>query len=521
MANTIQFKRGLEADRTSVTPAAGEILYTTDDKKVYIGDGSTAGGNIVSAAGGAAIEATASGALANGDLVVVNSDGTVSVVAQSSVTEAVGTPVVFEAATTYYTATAYDSVNDKVVIAYRDAGNSNYGTAIVGTVSGTSITFGAPVVFETGSANYIAATYDSDNGKIVIAYQDAGNSGYGTAIVGTVSGTSISFGTPAVFRSSYIVYTSMTYTKDSKVFIAYADQTSSNYAQGVVGTVSGTSISFGSYVQFYDLTTYYTACAYDSANDKVVTAIYDGWNGLGRAYVMTISGTSFTYGSPSTFVSSAPQYIGAAYDSDNGKTVLAYSGASNYGTATVATVSGTSISFGTAVVFESAATFNIFAAYDSGSQKVNIAYRDLGNLNYGTVTVGTVSGTAISFGTPSVFESGNINYISMTYDSNSIEMVIAYQARDNLNYGTAVVFRNAGLRANLTATNYIGISDGAYADTATATIQTAGAIDDAQTGLTAGSTYYVQKDGTLSTTADTPSVVAGTAVSSTSILVKG
>jgi hypothetical protein len=86
MANTIQFKRGLEADRSSVTPAAGEILYTTDTKLVYIGDGSTAGGNLVSSSGGATIEATASGALANGDLVAVNSDGTVSEVSTITLT---------------------------------------------------------------------------------------------------------------------------------------------------------------------------------------------------------------------------------------------------------------------------------------------------------------------------------------------------------------------------------------------------------------------------------------------------
>jgi hypothetical protein len=48
MANIIQVKRGLEANRSSVTPAAGEFLYTTDEKRVYIGDGSTAGGNAIS-----------------------------------------------------------------------------------------------------------------------------------------------------------------------------------------------------------------------------------------------------------------------------------------------------------------------------------------------------------------------------------------------------------------------------------------------------------------------------------------
>ena len=42
-----------------------------------------------------------------------------------------------------------------------------------------------------------------------------------------------------------------------------------------------------------------------------------------------------------------------------------------------------------------------------------------------------------------------------------------------------------------------------------------------QTSLTAGQTYYVQNDGTLGTSADSPSVVAGTAISATELIVKG
>ena len=41
----IKIRRGLEADRTSVTFEEGEVLYTTDTKSFFIGDGVTAGGN--------------------------------------------------------------------------------------------------------------------------------------------------------------------------------------------------------------------------------------------------------------------------------------------------------------------------------------------------------------------------------------------------------------------------------------------------------------------------------------------
>jgi len=74
---------------------------------------------------------------------------------------------------------------------------------------------------------------------------------------------------------------------------------------------------------------------------------------------------------------------------------------------------------------------------------------------------------------------------------------------------------------NITSENYIGFSDGAYADTQSAVINTTNTIDRNQSSLTAGQTYFVQTDGTLGLTAATPSVTAGTAISATELIVKG
>jgi hypothetical protein len=43
----IKLRRGLESERTSVLFEQGEIVYVTNTKKVYIGDGLTMGGNLV------------------------------------------------------------------------------------------------------------------------------------------------------------------------------------------------------------------------------------------------------------------------------------------------------------------------------------------------------------------------------------------------------------------------------------------------------------------------------------------
>ena len=42
-----QVRRGTDAQRGTITPAEGEIIYTTDTKKLYVGDASTVGGNAV------------------------------------------------------------------------------------------------------------------------------------------------------------------------------------------------------------------------------------------------------------------------------------------------------------------------------------------------------------------------------------------------------------------------------------------------------------------------------------------
>ena len=75
---------------------------------------------------------------------------------------------------------------------------------------------------------------------------------------------------------------------------------------------------------------------------------------------------------------------------------------------------------------------------------------------------------------------------------------------------------------NLTSGTFLGFnSGGTVPDGALATIDIKGNINANQSGLTASEPHYVQTDGTLSTQESTPSVLAGTALSATEILVKG
>ena len=469
----------------------------------------------------------ASGTIPNGSTVIIKTDGTVSTITQTTVDPTAGSEVVFNSGSTEYTSCAYDSNSQKVVIAYRDLGNSNYGTAIVGTVSGTSISFGSESVFKSGAVQWTRVAYDSNSQKVVIGYRNAGGSGEGKAIVGTVSGTSISFGSEVEFNSGNTDYILPTFdSSNNKVVIAYRDRGNSNYGTAIVGTVSGTSISFGSEVVFESANSWHISSTFDSSNNKVVIAYNDVGNSqYGTAIVGTVSGTSISFGTPVVYNDNgATNYNTATFDSTNGKVVIAYQdGGNSYdATAIVGTVSGTSISFGTPVVFYTGSNSYTEATYDSNNDKVVIAYQDASNSNYGTAITGTVSGTSISFGNAVVLnDSGETYWFGLAYDANSQKVVITYRDGGNSNYGTAVVFNSfSSQTTDLTTENYIGIAAEAISDTATGKINILGGVNSGQTGLTTAKTYYVQPTGTLATTAGDPSVVAGTSISSTKIIVR-
>lgn len=48
----LKIKRGLSSNRLGIVPSEAEFIYTTDTKKLYIGDGTTSGGNLVGESSG-------------------------------------------------------------------------------------------------------------------------------------------------------------------------------------------------------------------------------------------------------------------------------------------------------------------------------------------------------------------------------------------------------------------------------------------------------------------------------------
>jgi len=473
----------------------------------------------------------ASGSLSNGSPVVITSDGKLTSISGTSVTESIGSMTTFESASTQtYSRSVCKTQNaNQIVIVYQDSSNSSHGTAVVGTITGTSIVFGTPVVFEAANTNHIAATFDENAGRVVIVYYDYDNSNYGTAIVGTVSGTgsggTINFGTPAVYHSSGTsFYNTIVYDSNAqKVCIGYRGGGNSNHATARVGTVdpSDNSITFGTEVTMSANGIEFLNSCFDSTLNKCIFVFRDTAVSKGKAVVGTISGTDVSFGTAVIFNNADTEYCACSYDTDQQKVVIAYRDrGTSKGTARTGTVSGTTMAFnGSETVVNTIDSSYQNIAYNAFSKKH--IYVDRGN-NSPQYYVGTVSGQNITFETGVDLGTSSTPYLNVGPETNTSNstFVISFRDGNDNSYGKAQVLQTAFTNSNLTSENFIGFSDAAYTNGQNAKVQLVGSIDDAQTGLTTGAKYFVLADGSLSTTADILNVEAGTALSSTQILIR-
>jgi len=529
---------------SSSAGAARTALGLAIGSDVLAPNGSAA--NLTNLPAGGADDFVASGTLPNGKPVILKSNGQVEVVAGSSsgVVESIpaGSKVVFEnsggSQGAKFICLEFDPNNaNKFVILYMDNGNSNKGTALVGTVSGANMSFGSPVIFENAqdSAEQISLSFDSNTAnKFVLTYLDVGNSNRGTAVVGTISGTSVSFGSEYVFHSGETQLTSVSFDPNTanKFVVAYADGSASPVVgRAIVGTVSGTSISFGTQALFNTGSPSNVNISFDpnTANKFVLAYSNAGGSHHGTAIVGTVSGTNISYGSKYVFLAaSVSSSIALSYDPNTaGKFVIGYKAGNNSsrGTAIVGTVSGTAISYGTSVVFNSTGetTFKSIAFDPNTSGKFVMAWMDDANSFYLELSVGTLSGNSLSFGSVILINNARSQYIRAAFDPNTAgKFIVAYNDHPT-SKGVAVVGQISTLvvNTNLTTTNFLGTSTAAYTNGQTATIMLQGGVSTNQSSLTIGSTYFVQINGTLATSADHVSVVAGKAVKATTLLLKG
>lgn len=508
--------------------------------------------------GGAnSFDATASGALANGDPVILNANGTVS---KPAITPNVNDPVtlgytngqLYNSSSTSSVSAAYNSASSgngkgAFIIVFKD-GSDNYLKGNAMTVrSDGELNIEGEFNIETSNVqgdDDADIVYDPNQNKFLVVYiKDF----YTDVKVRRIEGNSSSnprsynvggFNTIAQVSSGEGHRYPRIATNGSGGFVCVYTKGSGSHLYCKGFTDSGGTMTFGSETQITNNTVSTASIVYDSASSRfAISFIYTGSGSTIRTTAVTLSGTTASAASAQTLssVTSNGHNLASVYTT-GGKIVLAFRDSNNsyYGSTVVATYNSSTnkYDFGSVQVFNSANSQFPSIGYDSNLNRVAIFYKDGGNSSKSSLITASVGTNSLTF------QSNAAKVLSSTgdtvdrkserlpfsgtnmgngYDDN--KMLIPWVSAEP--HGRVNVANLGTSSTTLTATNYIGIADAAYSDGATATVQTQGAIDDAQSSMTIGAKQYVQSDGTISGTADSPSVEAGLALSATKLLVKG
>ncbi|MBT4349426.1 prepilin-type N-terminal cleavage/methylation domain-containing protein [bacterium] len=180
-----------------------------------------------------------------------------------------------------------------VVLAYADRSDSDAGKVRVGTVGASTITWGTEATFNTGGT-YAIGLAILDDSNFVVTYRDIGDTNNGKARAGSVSGTTITWETAEIDFDTGTVYGYMDASglSSSKFITMYNDGGDATQSIAIVGTVSGSNITFGTRVDVSTvLSTFNTVETIDSTHAVLV---WTNSSNIAKANIATISGNEIT-----------------------------------------------------------------------------------------------------------------------------------------------------------------------------------------------------------------------------------
>lgn len=305
----------------------------------------------------------------------------------------------------------------KTLITWTNDANSYRTDASIGTVSGTSLSLSSLGAILTSTAQNSAGLslcYDAANRVFIYVYRDSTDAGKGKVVVLTpnASFTSVSVGTPVTFDASSVVMQMVTYIGSGKFCIVYQDEGNNDYATSIIGTTSGSTVSLGSPVVIHTSPAGIRNDAFGLTSNGAGTVVFgymDGSTGYGYVKAATVSGTVPTWGSATTFETSGTvRWIALAYSTSAGNYALVYNtNTSSDGFGRVLTVSGTSVSVGSRTTFETGAAVCMSIAYDPTANAFAVLYGDANSA--GVYTVKATMGSTLTYSSRVLFQSGDIS----------------------------------------------------------------------------------------------------------------
>ena len=515
--------------------------------------------------GGNTISLTASGAIATNKPVTLNSDGTCSAIAIATTSRTVPT----HAGTNNWRNNnvgsfrlAIDSHFSKMLIGFSPNGGTGDSqlqiacTALTSSPSGWTYTYGLGEYQRDYHRTRTKIVHDPDRDVNLYFYgQNYGGTGEIRVLQCNSSNNSVSYGSSTNFTSAVNYpnfeadYMSGCYdTNANNSVIAWCSASDSNKLKCRVVNLSGASgtsasVSLGTTVTVSTNQCRLTEMLFDPDTNKVVLTYHKYASSIWQACcrIGTVSSTSISFGSE-VVLDSSNEITGMSmcYDTTNNKVVVGYYKSDRIFAARVGTVSGTSISFGTELDNISSSAVHSGTnypqlqegyrwcssmAFDPTSGSVVLCYKE-DKLMYHKFAY--VSGTSLVLRSSSHLAVG-VNHTgsqdSINIPGNDRTMTIFQNVTNS--YGASRVIDTAEVNTNCTNPNhYLGFAQSAVSNGQTATILTYGNTTSNLSGLTTGTHYFVQGDGTLATSRDntyfgsyedTP--VAGLALSSSKLLI--
>jgi hypothetical protein len=561
----INIPRSINNNQTSLT--VGEYYYTSGNGVIsttfspnFIGRAISSTQLLLEEEAGNSIVGFSNGAITKGKPVVMQADGDVAQagVVASAISPGLGS-IATELGYASYNSTAFGKDGQRVT-AYRGAELSSNvyniylrvattSTADLKTITWSGVSTLTPS--SAGNMRSLGIVYDTVADKYVLVWKGASDYIHGCTL--TVSGTgataSVSAGTNIVINSDgmtgYLNDNSLCYdTTNNFSIVSWSYSTPKTCSL----SISGTNLTAGTtYTLSNNTTNELTVCAYNKYHEKVIymytnQSTEDLYYNVGTPNsngTITVSAGNenvfdnvVNYSTNVTVVScnvSSGETLVVIQDGDNRK---------GQGAATVwgssGTLSGTTITFGALTQISNIVgmgnTYNgrvlkpiednkFIYATSTQTSSPTLPYR-------GVYSIITVSGTSTSYGTVTAYSpqyTYGINSLSVGVDFAKTQAVIVWQdeqsGEQDLRGITLLQSTQNGQAPNLTTENYLGIASDTVADNKNVLIDTQGAANPDQSSLTPAQLYYVQTNGTLSTTAGSPSVVAGIATSATTLLI--
>ena len=451
-------------------------------------------------AGAKSADFVASGTLGSGRTVSLNDDGTISASEVTYSQTALNGTYTLVSGVNEKVDICYDSGSDRLVLLYRVISGSIGGYARVLSLSGTTFSAGSAVQYNSGYTREGDVCYDSVNDKVLVTYRDDGDGGGdGTFRVGTVSNLSITFGAEGRFETDAVYSTEAEYHPTlEKIGLLYTLGGSAGGSLQVrIGEISGTTATFGSRVQ---ITSDVAKAGHyiQPIDDNKFVVFYNDDNNSTYLYAVTVtvSGLVATLGTPTVIASLNKRITGLSVAGDK---ILATTWEGYY---YYVQLSGAN-SYTTLASGQTNTNYRHYATvYEPVTNLFLAVYLDASNSNYTYSQNISVSGSTLTFSSSVLVSNTSSGYpnndwgYAVTLDTSQNTMVANWHAYSS-NISTLSAYRSEYEATNVS--NFIGITDQAIADTATGAVIVQGGVSEKLSGLTVGADYYVQDDGSLTT----------------------